>query len=442
MSKLKISRRQFLRGTSAVVVTTSCGLQLMVSNAKGREKLGGGNDRVIAYLFFRGGMDALSLFVPLTGVNRSEYESKRPNIMVPDSGGNAALPVSTDFGLHPSMTGLENLYNAGMLACVHACGMPDGTGSRSHFDSQEMFELGTPGVLSTTTGWLARHIASAPNIPGNAVTPSVATGSAPPTSMKGDFGAMTIDDANSFHPNSGRYEEEFLLSLYNPANPGDPTAIYNGGTSLDLNVQSAVDTINIIESVDLSRPASYPATTLGTKLAIIAGLTKADLGLQVATIDYGGWDMHNGLGNQGGGNFADSIGAVSDAIEAFYDDLTSVGRQNQVTMVTQTDFGRRVRENGNMGADHGTAQNMMVVGGQIKGGQFYGSFPGIRDQDLYLNTDLQATTDWRRVLAELVDEYMGNPNISTVFPGYTGYSPMGIVRGDTIFANSFESAVP
>ncbi|MGV6851695.1 MAG: DUF1501 domain-containing protein [bacterium] len=389
-------------------------------------KAGTGSQRTLVYLFFPGGMDCLNLLIPRTGQNRADYDDKRPNIGVPTG---SVLNLNGDFGFHPGCTELQSHYQAGNLAVVHACGMPPGLGSRSHFDSREMFELGTPGTLATVEGWLSRYIHTAPNIPASAIVPSMAAGN-PPVSQQGDYAVMSLDDdPSSFHPNAGRYAEEHMATL---------AQMYDGVSEMDQSVQGAIDTINIISNLDLTVPGSYPNTSLADDLGLIAQVVKADLGVQVATLSYGGWDTHENQGDNGGGNFSNKMNVVSEAIGAFLDDLQQAGRLDDVVLVTQTEFGRRVRENGNRGTDHGTGQVMMVAGGQVQGGQIFGTFPGIADSDLYLNTDLAMTTDYRRVLSDVVLNFMGNPEISTIFPGYTGSTQIGLFPTETIFASGFE----
>lgn len=389
------------------------------------------NKRTLIYLFLRGGMDGLNLVVPRTGINRSEYEAKRPYIQVPVAN---LHNLNGAFGLHPGATGLKSLYDSGDLAVVHAVGMPDGLGSRSHFDSQTMYELGTPGELNTTTGWLARHINMSPTLQPNAVMPSFAVGSTPPTSLLGDFNVMTLDDSSSFHPNSGGYGDETLFTL---------GQMYSGNSTFDFSVQNALDTIELIENLELSIPATYPNTSLADDLGLVASLMKQDVGLQAATVEYGGWDTHNNQGDAGGGGFATRIQTLSDALKAFMDDLASVGLKNEVVVIVQTEFGRRVRENGNRGTDHGTAFPMLVLGGQVNGGNVYGTFPGIRDQDLYMNADLRMTSDFRDVIGEVLINFIGNPYLRDTFPNFDNYTPLGLVppapTENEIFSNGFES---
>jgi uncharacterized protein (DUF1501 family) len=419
---MKISRRGFLAGSASVTATLG-GAKLGFSAVPSQSPA---SNRTLVYLFLRGGMDGLNLVIPRTGIHRTEYLSKRPNIAVPISN---MHDLNGTFGLHGNCDGLKSLYDSGKLAFIHAVGMPEGQASRSHFDSQEMFELGTPGNLATTTGWLARHMNTSPHISPDAVIPSLATTSSSPTSLLGDFKAMSLDDASSFHPNPGRYGDEHIDAL---------TRIYNGHSTLDYAVQSALNMIDLLQQIDITVPDSYPNTGLADDLGLVAGMIKENVGLQVATVDYGGWDTHNGQGNDGGGYFATHVGDLSAAIKAFMDDLESSGLIDDVVLIVQSDFGRRVRENGNEGTDHGTAQPMMVIGGQVLGGQVYGSFPGLRDSDLYLNTDLRMTTDFRRIFSDVVGNFLLNPNLSTVFPGYTGPKSIGLFDTNKIFSNGFD----
>jgi len=417
-----ITRRNFLQGTTAFFTLAGTGitLGLSVNNTRGLN-----SEKALIHLFFRGGMDGLNFLIPRTGVNRTEYESKRPNIQIPV---NLMHNLNNAFGIPETCDELNDLYQQGKMAMIHAVGMPDGLSSRSHFESQAMYDYGTPGSSNNVDGWLARHVNSSPNINGSAVIPSMSPGN-PPLSQQGDTSVLSVDDPSSYHPNPGRYAEEHLSTL---------AKLHSGSGLLNTSVSATIDNINILTGLDLDIPDSYPNESLAQDLGLIAQVIKSNLGLQVATVDFGGWDTHENSGNQGTGSYVARLGTVSAAIGAFMADLTLAGKDQQVVLTTQTDFGRRVRENGNRGTDHGTAQAMMVVGGGINGGQVLGNFPGIADEELYLNADLQMTTDFRRPLSDIVKNFLGNPNIDTVFPGYTGSQDMGLFPSDEIFANGFD----
>jgi len=417
-----ITRRKFLQGTTAFFTLAGTGITLGLSSNKSANLA---NQRAIVQLFFRGGMDALNFLIPRTGMNRTQYESKRPNINVPIV---KTLNLNGDFGIPDTCTHLHDLYQSGKMAMIHAVGMPDGLSSRSHFESQAMFELGTPGNSAFPTGWLARHVSSSPSISDQAIIPSMSPGN-PSAVLQGDSNVLSLDSVSSYNPNSGRYSEEHLSTMQE---------MYSGNSSIDASMQALIDNINIINDLNIVIPASYPNETLAQGLGLIAQIIKADLGMQVASIDFGGWDTHENSGDGGLGYYVDRLGTVSAAIGAFYDDLSAAGKDDKVVLATQTDFGRRVRENGNHGTDHGTAQAMMMIGGDINGGQVFGTFPGISDGELYLNTDLQMTTDFRLPYSDLVRNFLGNPNTDFVFPGFTGGDSMGLFPTDLIFKNGFE----
>ena len=417
-----ITRRKFLQGSTAFFTLAGTGITFGINN-RGSNNLN--DEKALIHLFFRGGMDAMNFLIPRIGTNRTEYETKRPNIKVPID---RIFNLNHAFGIPLTCPELNTLYQQGKMAMIHAVGMPEGLSSRSHFESQAMYDYGTPGNSTNVDGWLARHVNSSPAINNSAVIPSMSPGN-PPASQQGDSHVLSVDDPSNFHPNTGRYAEEHLFAL---------EQIYSGTGFLDRAMQSTIDNIKIITDLDLSIPDSYPNDSLSQDLGLIAQVIKSDLGLQIATVDYGGWDTHENSGTGGFGSYVDRLGTVSAAIGAFFDDLTAAGKDNQVVLTTQTDFGRRVRENGNQGTDHGTAQAMMVVGGAVNGGQVLGTFPGISDDDLYLGTDLRMTTDFRQPLSDVIRNFLGNPNIDVVFPGYTGSHSIGLFPTDEIFKNGFE----
>jgi uncharacterized protein (DUF1501 family) len=415
-----ITRRKLLKGTGAMLSIAGTGLSVGFTPTA---FAGHRNENALVMMFFRGGMDGLNFLLPLTGVNRTEYESKRQNINVPND---MALSLDGDFGIPATCPHLHSLYQSGDMAMIHAVGMPPGLSSRSHFESTAMFEQGTPGDTTGSNGWLARHLLSNNN---GGVIPAMTPGN-PPESLLGNSDVMSMDseEASGFHPNGGYYQEEHLASL---------EKMYAGNSLLDKAMQGTINNINILTSLDLTIPDFYPDDDLAQDLGLIAQIIKANLGLQVATVDFGGWDTHQNSGTGGTGYFVGRLGLVSAAIGAFFADLASAGKKDSVLLATQTDFGRRVRENGNRGTDHGSAQAMLVAGGNVNGGKVYGTFPGIATENLYLNNDLAVTTDFREPLSDIVKNHLGNSEISAVFPGYAGGSDMDLIKKQVIPNSEF-----
>ncbi len=394
-------------------------------------------ETTVLYVFLRGGIDGLSLLPPVSGPNRPLYEALRPNIQVPLTGDNAALPIGNDFGFHPQASGFQQIYGHGNMAVIQGTGLPTYGMSRSHFDAQEYIELGTPGYTGASTGWLARHMETAPGVTSDLIIPSVAAGSSQPTSLLGDYRGMTVDEANSFHPNAGRYEDTHIDAL---------DRMYRGGSSeLDLNALSALNSVNTLAELDLddytpAGNADYPDTSFARQLSLIANIMTLDLGLRVATIDFGGWDNHNQLGDLGGGGFATRIGQLTDSLGAFWTDVRARGLSDRLLVVVHSEFGRRVRENGDRGVDHGSGNAMYVFGGRVSGG-IYGGFAGLNNDELFDGQDVRPVVDFRRVLATVVREGAGNYNLQHVFPDYDNHTPMpflGALPPDELFQSGFE----
>lgn len=434
-----LTRRGFLAGCSAAIAALAGSRCNTVAFGDP-----GGNDEILINIFLRGGMDGLHLVMPIGGPDRSWYEGFRPQLRVPVAGPGSALALSGNFGLHPSAAPLLDLYQDGRVALIHAVGRP--IVNRSHFDAMQIVELGTGGTLGQTTGWLARHLATASNLPATMVMPSLAVGGLQPASLAGNLETLALDDPQSFALDNGpwRWQPAQRLALRNMYE-ADSTWLHGAGVS-------ALDALDIVE-LNVSGPyvpsngAVYPDSDLGRQLAILARMIKLDLGLQVATVDIGGWDTHEGQGGSNG-YWADLMADVSASLAAFWADLDGIGATaytGRLTVVVQSEFGREVRENSDQGTEHGHGNLMMVLSGSAIGG-LHGTWPGLHPDQLVDGTDLAVTTDYRRVLTEILIRRMCNPNIGQIFPGYSGYSPLGIVTGPDlpitgppIFADGFES---
>lgn len=442
----KTTRRGFVVGCSAAIAGMA---GARISNLAFAAPGATTNEDVLVVVFLRGGLDGLNVVMPVAGPDRAHYEAARPYLKVPVSGTGAALPLDGQFGLHPSAAPLAELYQDGRLAIVQATGMT--VANRSHFDSMEYLERGTPGIRTTPSGWLARHFASADNLPDQIVMPSASVGSLQATSLLGHADSVNMSSPSSFNINTGPYawRDAQRVALRHMCE-GDSTWLHTTG----VQALDAMDVIslNVQGGYTPANGAVYPGGALGDQLEVVAQLVKLGLGLRVATVDFGGWDTHDGQGDGSGGYFAGRIGELASALGAFYTDLDGVGADNytsRLTVVVQSEFGRRLRENGDRGTDHGHGNLMMVLGGNVVGG-VHGQWPGLDAGQLFDNADLAVTTDFRRVLSEVLIRRLGNPHLGVVFPGYQAYSPLGIVagidlppdyssEGGGLFADGFES---
>lgn len=425
----KMKRRTFLQ--SAAALSAFSGVN--IARAGGSSP---SNQPIIIDLFMRGGMDGLNVIPPVSGANRTFYEQLRPDIQVPLSGSNSVLDVGEAMGFHPAAYGLRDLYVAGDLAIIHGTGLPEQHVTRSHFDAMKLRELGTPASLSTTSGWLTRHLESTPHITGSEIIPVLVSNDSNPISLQAYYNALTVDQVGGYHPNSGQFGQKHAEIIGN---------MYAGNSALDLSVSGAMDTLAIIDALDLEnyQPAGgavYPNSSFGDQLMLIAQLIKEDLNVNVATADLSGWDTHNGQGDGGGGSFYGRVENLSNAVKALWQDLNASGLGNQVTIVVHSEFGRRARQNGQggSGTDHGSGNVMFLIGGKIIGGQSYGEFVGLSNEQLFGGEDVAPVVDFRQVYGTIVQEILGNSNLNYVFPGYQNHVSMDFAAQEVIFKTGFE----
>src|SRR5208337_2121454 len=368
----------------------------------------------LVVLFQRGAADGLNIVVPFGEQN---YYRLRPTIAIPQpkrGGTDAAIDLDGFFGLHPSLAPLEPLFHQNQLAIVHAAGSPDPT--RSHFDAQDFMESGTPGLKATDDGWLNRALHDL--APDKSAFRAIALGPSLPRILSGKEPAVAVNNVNDFSvggknpnaaPMSNTFEAMYDHSL--------DTVLHGTG-------QETFDAVKMLKAADPAHytpaaNANYPKGRFGDSLTQLAQLIKANLGVQVAFADIGGWDHHVNEGSTQG-QIANVLGDFSQSIAAFWTDLGDLGEDTVV--VTMSEFGRTARENGNRGTDHGHANVMFVLGGPVKGGKVYGRWPGLDQSQLYEGRDLALTTDFRLVLGEVVSQYLGNKDLKTVFPGFEGQS--------------------
>jgi uncharacterized protein (DUF1501 family) len=401
------SRRLFLK-SSALAMFGVGSVPTWLSRAVYAKQAPGERKKILIAIFQRGAVDGLNVVVPH---GEPAYYSLRPTIAVPRPDGTeqSAIDLDGHFGLNPALHSLKPLWDKQQLAIVEAVGSPDP--SRSHFDAQDYMESGTPGLKATYDGWLNRAMLPEPR-----PSPVRAVSLSPdlPRTLRGKNEAVAINNVNDFQVRDAGVAATFE-SMY-----GTSSDQLLNGTG-----RETFEAIRIMQSIQKNpytpgNNARYPGGRLGQSLQQIARIIKADVGLEVAFTDVGGWDTHvNEVGAQPHlGQLANLLRDFGDALGAFSQDMGD--RMADITVVTMSEFGRTVKENGNRGTDHGHANIMFVLGGNVRGGKVYGDWPGLEREQLYEGRDLNVTTDFRTVLSELVTKQMGNRELATVFPGFTG----------------------
>lgn len=437
--RLLLDRRQFLKGCCATAAAGAvAGPSLLFSDPA---HAAANPYDTIVHVFLRGGIDGLNLVPPVSGNDRAFYEEARPDLSIAASGAYGALPLTlasgaaTGFGLHPSATGLHDIWTDGKLAIVNSCGLLT-TVTRSHFDAQLYLDLGTPGSQGAGSGWITRAWNAQPGAPGNAAMPALAVNSRTPANLLGSTDALTMGSPSDFALNSGAWAWQRTRDDSPAGLKGvneTLATLWKGRTGLEASGRGADESLRVIAGQPYGGlPASWPTSNFARQLWTVAQSVRFNLGMRYAAVDLGGWDTHDGQGTAGAGYhyYQNQVADLSQALAAFYGELKAGGEIGRVTVVVQSEFGRRVRQNGSRGTDHGYGNPLLVLGGPVNGRKLYGSWKGLDPEVLspYFG-DVPVTTDFRRVLSELLVRRMGNNRLSQVFPGYTGYSPMGIVQG-------------
>ena len=402
---MQTNRRFFLRNGALAIAGTAAIPSFLVRSVMAEATATTGRRLVV--IFQRGAADGLNVVVPYRERN---YYDMRPGIAIPQ---NQVLDLDGFFGLHPSLAPFKPLYDQGHLAIVHAAGSPDM--SRSHFDAQDFMESGTPGFKGTEDGWLNRALQEEDlrHRQQHTAFRALALGSQVPRTLTGKVPAIALASVNSF-----------AVGGHGPASSPAANAFQAMyGQSGDSIFQSTgEETFEAVKMLHDANPAQYkpapgieyPNNEFGNNMKQIAQLLKSNLGVEAAFTDVGGWDTHQ---NQGGvnGQLADRLREFSSAIAAFWRDIGD--EAENITLVTMSEFGRTARQNGTGGTDHGHANAMFVLGGQVKGGKVYGRWPGLANEQLNEGRDLAVTTDFRQVLGEAVSQSIGVRNLNLVFPG-------------------------
>jgi len=402
---MSITRRIFLRNSALAVVGTAAVPSFLTRAAFGAVETPGRNKRLVV-IFQRGAADGLNIVVPYA---ESQYYAMRPSINIPRK---SAIDLNGFFGLHPSMSAFQPLWQQGHLAIVHAAGSPDTT--RSHFDAQDFMETGTPGVKITEDGWLNRSLHSMRSTPQSSPFRAIALGPSVPRILSGSEPAVAMNNISDFSVGGRNPKASPAASAFEAMYDHSSDSVLHGTG------EETFDAVKMLKTADPGKYAAapgadYPKGRFGDSLRQLAQLIKANLGVQVAFADISGWDHHVNEGSTEG-QLANVLTEFSQSLAAFWTDLGDL--MEDTVVVTMSEFGRTARENGNRGTDHGHANVMFVMGGPVKGGKVYGRWPGLDQSQLYEGRDLALTTDFRQVIGEAVARHMGNKNLANVFPGY------------------------
>ncbi|MDB4916826.1 MAG: hypothetical protein JWM95_4470 [Gemmatimonadetes bacterium] len=424
-----MDRRVFMKSGALAMVTMGLSPSFLRRTAYGADLLNGAalkgaaRGKTLICLFQRGAADALNVVVPH---GEKAYYRLRPNIAIPRPGaGMGAIDLDGFFGLHPSLAPLKPLWDQGILAPIHAVGSPSAT--RSHFDAQDYMETGTPDQKGTRDGWLNRYLAVKGTCEAGCVAhdtkPSpfraVAMTQQTPRMLEGPAPTIAMNSLSEFTVRAAGPAADRLEALYRT---GSADVVHAAGGEM-------FEAVKILKAADPQKYAPqnnavYPNSQFGTRLKQIAQLIKADVGVEVAFADVGGWDTHV---NQGAstGQLAGRLDDFAKSIAALVADLGD--RMSDVTIMTMSEFGRTVRQNGNGGTDHGHASALFVIGGDVKGKKVYGNWPGLEPEQLYEGRDLALTTDFRSVFSEVASKHLGASRLETIFPGFAGTSSPGIL---------------
>lgn len=368
---------------------------------------------ILVVVFLRGAADAFNMLVPH---GEAAYYRERPTLSVarPDDRRAKATARAIDldgfFGFHPALEPLLPVWQQGDLALIHACGAPDE--SRSHFKAMELMERGVESAQGPASGWINRHLATLDTGNGSPLR-ALGLGEAAQRSLQGAIPVTALRSISEFHLAGDSQVERMmqagLSSLYRSQ---DPLGILGQETLRILEVLSALSP----ETYLPSGGAAYPDTDFGSGLRQIAMLIRAQVGLEVAAIDLGGWDTHFAQGTNDG-HMPGLLTELAAGMSALYTDLTAV--RSRLTVVVMTEFGRRLRENGSLGTDHGHGGLMMLMGGNVVGGKVLGEWPGLEPELLFGPGDLAVTTDYRDVLGEVCRLRLKNPAIGEIFPDHS-----------------------
>jgi len=415
---MPLHRRFFLKSTGVALASFAVEPSFLIRTAFAQSTAKPGKDRpILVAIFQRGAADGISMVVPF---GDKDYGAVRPQIAIaaPRNGApDAAIDLDGFFGLHPALEPLKPIYDERGLAIVHAVGSPDNT--RSHFDAQDYMESGAPGNKGVSDGWLNRYMQGTAKTD---ATPfrAIAMSSNMPRSLMGPAPALAMNRIQDFdvRAGGGRAGARAASDLAE-----EFEAMWRKANSETFDAIRMLKRANP-QGFQVENGAQYPNGQYGQALLQTAQLIKADIGLEVAFLDIGGWDTHS---NQGAaqGQLSTRLREFGLGIAAFYRDMGD--RMRNIVVLTMTEFGRTIRQNGSGGTDHGHASALFVAGGPVKGGKVYGKWPGLAREQLFEGRDLALTTDFRDVFAEILVKHMAAPDVARVFPNYRVGQTLGIL---------------
>ncbi|HLJ54564.1 MAG TPA: DUF1501 domain-containing protein [Chthonomonadaceae bacterium] len=447
---MNITRRLFMK--NGAIALASIGLEpiagpmFLRQTAFAAETTAQKRKKTLICIFQRGAADGLSIVAPHGDPDlyrhRSTLAVQRPGRA---NAQNAAIDLDGFFGFHPALAPFVPIFRSGHLAVVHACGSPDTT--RSHFDAQDYMESGAPGNKRIADGWLSRTVLACPEDRAKLATAAaspfraVALGGdhGLPRSLQGDAGALAIPDLHTFgigvpemaqagrRAGNGNRRRGAMLAEPEMQSAG-AAAVTGGFESLYENAVGDVlhgtgkESFEAIAVLNKLTPGSYapasgavyPAGRFGESLKQVAQLVKANVGVEVAFAEMGGWDTHT---NQPA-RLTQQLREFGQGVAALYNDLGDA--MSDVVILTMSEFGRTARQNGNNGTDHGHATCFFALGGAVNGGKVLGKWPGLAPEQLYENRDLALSTDFRAVFGEVAVRHLGAQGLAKIFPGYAG----------------------
>jgi uncharacterized protein (DUF1501 family) len=444
---MTLSRRLFLKNgglaLASVGLVPTLGPAFLRRAAFAADSTAAKRRKTLVCIFLRGAADGLSIVVPHGDPDlyrlRSRLAVPRPAAGRDDT----ALDLDGFYGLHPALAPLLPLYKAGQLAAVHACGSPSAT--RSHFDAMDYMESGSPGNKGVRDGWLARAARLCPEEKSRSPFRTLALGGALPRALQGDSGALAIPDLRTFGIQDipagrrGRGSNAMMAPALGGSSAADGfETLYDQAVDDVLHGpgQESFEALRMLKSIDPTRytpapGARYPNGKFGDSLRQIAQLVKADVGVEIAFADIGGWDTHANQALSGRptqGQLAGKLRELGSGLAALAIDLGD--RLDDTVILTMSEFGRTARQNGTGGTDHGHATCFFALGGSVKGGKVYGDWPGLAPDRLNDGRDLALTTDFRAVFGEVALRHLGVRDLGALFPGYDGTEKAfrGVVR--------------